>query len=265
MGDYNINLLNSDSHHPTGEFLDILYSDMLFPLITRPTRVTANSATLIDNVFTNNFYSDNWSAQGILVTDISDHYPVFHLSGQYVKYTANEYFIMRRYNARNKEEFCTALAHMDWQEVCNLSDTQEAFNNFHNKLLQMHDKHFPKMKIKKGYSNRKPWLSEALCNSIKFKNKLYYMYQKTPSVKDEITYNIYYKNTLNKLFKRAERQHYHDLLIKHKDNIRKSWSVIKSIIQKNKRPLCQSKFKLPDGTITDDKELISTKFNDFFL
>ena len=264
MGDYNINLLNSDSHHPTGEFLDILYSNMLFPLITRPTRVTANSATLIDNIFTNNFYGDNWSAQGVLVTDISDHYPVFHLSGQYVTYTADDYFIMRRYNARNKEEFCTALAHMDWQEVCNLSDTQEAFNTFHNKLLQMHDKHFPKMKIKKGYSNRKPWLSEALRNSIKFKNKLYYVYQKTPSVKNEITYKNY-KNTLNKLLKRAEKQHYHDLLIKHKDNIRKSWSVIKSIIQKNKWSTCQSKFKLSDGTISDDKQLISTKFNDFFV
>ena len=64
---------------------------------------------------------------------------------------------------------------------------------------------------------------------------------------------------------RAEKQHYHDLLIKHKDNIRKSWSVIKKIIQKNKKSLCQTKFQLPDGTITDDKGLISAKFNDFFV
>ena len=68
---------------------------------------------------------------------------------------------------------------MDWQVVCNLSDTQEAFNNFHNNLLQMHDKHFPKMKIKKGYSNRKPWLSEELRNSVKFKYKLYYVPKNT--------------------------------------------------------------------------------------
>ena len=90
------------------------------------------------------------------------------------------------------------------------------------------------------------------------------MYQKTPSVKNKIIYKNY-KNTLNKLLKRAEKQHYYDLLIKHKDNIRKSWSVIKSIIQKNKRSTCQSKFKLPDGPITDDKQLISTTFNDFFV
>ena len=54
----------------------------------------------------------------------------------------------------------------------------------------MHNKYFPKVKIKKGYSNRKPWLSEALRNSIKIKNKLYYVYKKTQSVKNELAYKI---------------------------------------------------------------------------
>ena len=124
MGDFNINLLNSDSHHPTGEFLEIMYSNMLFPLITRPTRVTANSAILIDNIFTNNYCSNDWSAQGIFVTDISDHYPVFHISGQSFTYVSDEYFTTRIYNNMNKQEFCTAMAEMDWQEVLDLSDTQ---------------------------------------------------------------------------------------------------------------------------------------------
>ena len=39
--DYNINLLNFDTHNPTGSFLDTMYSNMLYPLITRPTRLTA--------------------------------------------------------------------------------------------------------------------------------------------------------------------------------------------------------------------------------
>ena len=264
MGDFNINLLNSDSHHPTGEFLEIMYINMLFPLITRPTRVTANSATLIDNIFTNNYCSNDWSAQGIFVTDISDHYPVFHISGQSFTYVSDEYFTTRVYNNINKQEFCTAMAEMDWQDVLDLSDTQDAFTNLHNILIQMNNKYFPKVKIKKGYSNRKPWLTEALRNSIKIKNKLYYVYKKTQSVKNELAYKNY-KTTLSKLMTRAEKQHYHDLLIKHKYNIRKSWSVIKKIIQKNKKSLCQTKFQLPDGTITDDKGLISAKFNDFFV
>ena len=65
MGDYNINLLNSDTHSPTGHYLDLMYSNMLFPLITRPTRVTAQSATLIDNIFTNNTNSSGSLTQGV--------------------------------------------------------------------------------------------------------------------------------------------------------------------------------------------------------
>ena len=57
----------------------------------------------------------------------------------------------------------------------------------------------------------------------------------------------------------AEKQYNHDLLNKYKHTIRKSWSIIKDIIRKIKKSLCQSKFQL-----ADDKKLISEKFNDFF-
>ena len=50
MGDYNINIMNYETHSLTGEFVDVMSSNALMPLITRPTRVTATSATLIDNI-----------------------------------------------------------------------------------------------------------------------------------------------------------------------------------------------------------------------
>ena len=53
MGDFNLNLMNHQSHSATGEFLDALYSNMFFPLIMRPTTITPHSATLIDNIFVN--------------------------------------------------------------------------------------------------------------------------------------------------------------------------------------------------------------------
>ncbi|CAH3175603.1 unnamed protein product, partial [Porites lobata] len=48
MGDFNINLINYQNHHLTGQFLDGMYSNMFFPLITRPSRITSHTATLID-------------------------------------------------------------------------------------------------------------------------------------------------------------------------------------------------------------------------
>ena len=44
----------NDSDIP-GEFLDIIYSSCFKPLIGKPTRITTNTATLIDNLFTNVF------------------------------------------------------------------------------------------------------------------------------------------------------------------------------------------------------------------
>ena len=77
MGDFNLNLLNCHNHKLTNEFLDTLYSNMFFPLITRPTRITSYNATLIDNIFTNDL--DNCSFSGLFFTDISDHLPIFCL------------------------------------------------------------------------------------------------------------------------------------------------------------------------------------------
>ena len=84
MGDFNLNLLNHHCHQPTSEFLDIMYSHMLFPLITRPFRVTSYSATLIDNIFTN--HVENQLFSGLIFrsftdfSNLSDHLPIFCFS-----------------------------------------------------------------------------------------------------------------------------------------------------------------------------------------
>ena len=52
MEDFNMNLMNYQSHNVTGEFLDMIYSNTCFPLITRPTRITSHSATLFDLLIT---------------------------------------------------------------------------------------------------------------------------------------------------------------------------------------------------------------------
>ena len=178
MGYYNIYIMNYETHSLTGEFVDVMSSNAFMPLITRPTRVTATSATLIDNIFTNNFQNFRDSFQGILVTDISDHYPVFYIN-RVNKLSEVEMFVENRiYNDKNKQAFFSELQNIDWSELCNSSETQSSFDLLHNQLSALHNKHFPKVRKKIRYNNKKPWLSEGLRNSIKHKNKYYYKYQK---------------------------------------------------------------------------------------
>ena len=78
MGEYNINVLNTGSHKPTDDFVDMMSCNGLFLLISKPTRITSATATLIDNIFTNNLEYNMVS--GILYTDISDHLPIHQVT-----------------------------------------------------------------------------------------------------------------------------------------------------------------------------------------
>ena len=78
LGDLNINLLRHNVHRQTTDFLDIMYSNGFIPLINRPTRVTSETGTIIDHIYSNDLNVTRTTVQGILVTDITDHYPIFH-------------------------------------------------------------------------------------------------------------------------------------------------------------------------------------------
>ena len=66
-GNFNINLLKINDN----AFFENVASTGFFPQITMPTRLSDNSNTLIDNLFTNNICKPHESC--ILVTPISDH------------------------------------------------------------------------------------------------------------------------------------------------------------------------------------------------
>ena len=80
MADWNLDLMKHHKHDKTSEFLDVMFSRAFFPLISRPTRITSNTASLIDNTFTNDVR--NCAVSGLLFTDISDHFPIFSISNE---------------------------------------------------------------------------------------------------------------------------------------------------------------------------------------
>ena len=62
-----------------------------------------------------------------------------------------------------------------------------------------------------------PWLSEALKKSIRHKNKLYLKYKKVRSAFNEDCYKKY-KSKLQHLLKVAEKQYFHDLITRYRNN-----------------------------------------------
>ena len=79
MGDYDINLLNYSKYAETTSFIDILYAHSFLSLINRPTRVAKESATLIDNIFTNCYSNIDNTLQCLIYTDVSAHFLLYML------------------------------------------------------------------------------------------------------------------------------------------------------------------------------------------
>ena len=158
MGDYNVNLLNADSHTKSAEFLQCMFSYGFLPMINRPTRITTTSATIIDNIFCR--FDSEERISGILVSDISDYYPVFAIcTSKKVQMQDSEYIYKRVYNPVNYQHFFSCLQNVEWSTVIASNECQCAYTKFHDLFQSCFEKSFPTKKIKVGYKTRRPWLN----------------------------------------------------------------------------------------------------------
>ena len=112
--DHNYDLLKSTEHKKTQQFLDTLLNQELFPTITRPTRITKQSATLIDNVFVSLNLHKKFESL-ILINDMSDHLPTLTLLRQTkLKNTNPLIFKSRNLTDKKIKQINQSLYKIDW-------------------------------------------------------------------------------------------------------------------------------------------------------
>ena len=163
-GDFNYNLFNVKHHQETENFYNDLISSSFSPIITKPTRITEQSSTLIDHIWINDMTNDKIESK-LLLTDITDHlpimyikYPMKNISG----YTTTTYRQLKDENMflfRNKlEEKDCLLTSSDLGGNANdkVSNYFQIFGDIYNEC-------FP-VKTKKVHNKilSKPWITNDL-------------------------------------------------------------------------------------------------------
>ena len=202
MGDYNLDLLKYDENKYVCEFLDMFFSYGFIPLINRPTRVTEKTATIIDHIYTNNYDVESKLHQGILITDTSDHFAIFHiLQDELNSANVEEPVLVRHVNDINLIRFQNDILNVNWTSVYECTNAQSAFTKFFEIHSSIFNRCFPIKPLKKTYRNRLPWLTNGLKLSIKTKNNLYKRHLKHPSAYNQNKYSRY-RNSLTSLMKK---------------------------------------------------------------
>ena len=262
MGDFNINLLQYDTDNTVKNFINVLSSHSFYPTISKPTRITSYSSTLIDNILTNDFL--NHSA-GILVTDISDHLPVFLIIDQFKEKNQGERkYVRRDFNMNNVKCFNDDLNETDWNFLKSPNDIHDIYNTFLEHVQTLYDKNFPVQEIKCRYDKYKsPWLSDGIYNSIRRKNYLYKKFLKNPTLQNKSCYTVY-KNKLYSLIRISKKNYLSKKFNQEKGNVKGTWKLINSLLNKNRQKANPSYFIQDEKRIDDNKE-IADSFSDYFV
>ena len=120
MDDINLNISESNCSSSSINYLSMLESNGVFQLITKPIRVTKNSASLIDPIFTSAL--SNPIFPGIVLNDIRDHF---------ITYSAIS-LKSNTESVKHKKYFCRHIKNLDIESY--LTDLDKNMNQFTNCL-----------------------------------------------------------------------------------------------------------------------------------
>ena len=114
--------------------------------------------------------------QGVLVTYITNHYPIFHISHFYDNQANNldKFFLRRKINEININAFRNTVINFESSAVNDSS------------LVKLVDYHFPITKIKYRYNDELTWLTIGLKLSLKTKHKLCITYKMNKTAFNEM-------------------------------------------------------------------------------
>ena len=148
MVDINITFLNYNRDNKISDYLDMLLDFGYMLLITKPTRITDHTATLIHHIYKN--VPQKITKAGICLADITDHLPVYcTVRNRLPLCQEAKYF--RDFFDFDKHLFLNDLEDIDFNQLIN-EDVNKSINNVINALQTVSDKHAP---VKKKLSSKK--------------------------------------------------------------------------------------------------------------
>lgn len=121
VGDFNLDI--SLKNLNTTKFMLLLLSYNFSNLITKPTRVTFTSSTMLDLLITND--QINKVESEVLQWDITDHFPVA-LTVSRTLDQIPEIQMFRDYSATSMKEFYNQCKNLDWENIYTLTDPDAA-------------------------------------------------------------------------------------------------------------------------------------------
>ena len=165
------------------------------------------------------------------------------------------------------------MSKLNWMHLYRCENVNVAYEIFYDMFVKVCDKHAPNVThgdSKKRSAPKKPWISAGIVKSIRRKHNLYKKYRSSNFNEEYGNEYRKYRNTLVTTIKNAKRMYYSNSFSENKNNMSKTWGIIKEVISgkdKNKKTNIEQLVICDDGTnkvVTSDED-IADELNNYFV
>ena len=266
MGDFNVNLLNYNSDTQTCDFVNNFFSNNFMPCILHPTRISDQTSTLIDNIFTNAVEFNITS--GNILTQISDHFPQILILKNLSLDMLNASHYKHDFTKFNEGNCLEDLNSINLDFINdNTLDVNYKFSKFLKEIYSLSEKHAPIKKLNKKAIKLKarPWINDRILKMMRLRDKIFRSLRKDNTDAKKSLYKKFRNRVVLEL-KNSKTAYFQNYFLTNKQNMKLLWSGIKSIISvKTSTSFSVKKIKDNNGNVTSDPIQMSNIFNDYFV
>ena len=274
VGDFNQDLIKHENDQDCQNLIDNAHSHGFAQIVSRPTRITEHSATLIDHVYTNNL--DSALSCNVLTLDLSDHLATHTkislgsstLTSRINAVSHKKHKVeLRIFNEANHEKFENLIKTENWQEITDDMGAQSAYDKFEEIYLKHYDHAYPlkcnRIRRKNERLNPKPWILPWLEDACARRQNAYHFFVKTPSIENKAKYDKL-NQFCEKHIESAKIKYRKTYFERHQHDSRKQWQMINSLLGRKNKILDINKLTKVDGSTVTTPDGIANSFNEYF-
>ena len=223
-------------------------------MIEQPTRITDNSETIIDLVFTNK--PELVTNFGVIHIGISDHSLIFLQRKISVPRSEPKLINKRNFKHYNVDAFRSDLAAYLANLTLTIQDPDDMWSEWKDRFLTVADMHAPQ-ETKKVRNVNSPWITKNIRQKMRHRD---FLKKKAIQTKSKHYHQAYKKerNELNKLIKKTKVEYFTNQINSCEKNPKEMWKTINKLTNKTSKITNISEINQNGNRVTDDATIANT-------